>query len=500
MDLFDFLDVNEKRQLQLIKKLLEKGEAGIALKDAKKFLGVTTPVLNEVLQQTQVEIKELNENAVINYQKIENQMFISIDTPDDFNFFKLYSNYLTNSINYQILKAILDNGKLVVPVIASTLFLSEASIFRRIKSINQALKEFRIQIKQGTVVGPESQIRYFYYNMIINSYAIDDLITSLPNTMTNVALDILERKYHLCFSETGRLRLNVWGNIFLKRMNIKNKNFSNLTIPSSLEGNHLYRGIKNAIYTTISQYAITVDEYEIYMIYQLISSIEVFDISATPDDVLQTYFKDGGEDIEGINEHFINLLSTVYPDVFKNLDKRFLNYLYYVVNQLHHKIQYFEGTFYFFRGESISRLIDNETYFSIKELATTHIRYVFKKFKIPESNQMFEIAVRRCFDLIIKVHRLSSSKITIGLHLHYDYEVILGIVWRMNNFFSPFYHLEIEMAKKEKPYDLFITDSIIKSSSFTFNRLYLLNELETNYDIEKLKNTLTNIYKEKYEK
>ncbi len=201
MDLFDFLDVSEKRQLQLIKKLLHEGEKGATLKDLKKYLGVTSSVLTEVIQLTSEQLQELDESAFIRIFKNEKTETESlfIDTPDDFNFSKMYSIYLTSSVNYQILEVILNRGKMVIPAIANEFFLSEASIFRRIKSLNILLEEFGIQIKQGTLIGPESQIRFFFYNMILNSYSMDDLIELNPSYMIDLALDILEKNIIILF-------------------------------------------------------------------------------------------------------------------------------------------------------------------------------------------------------------------------------------------------------------------------------------------------------------
>ncbi len=53
--------------------------------------------------------------------------------------------------------------------------MSEASLFRHLKNLNLLLKEFSVQIKNGTIVGSETQIRYLHYNLIINAYSYDEL-------------------------------------------------------------------------------------------------------------------------------------------------------------------------------------------------------------------------------------------------------------------------------------------------------------------------------------
>lgn len=45
-----------------------------------------------------------------------------------------------------------------------SLQVSESSIFRRFKAINQLLAEFDVQIKNKNIIGEEKQIRYFFFH------------------------------------------------------------------------------------------------------------------------------------------------------------------------------------------------------------------------------------------------------------------------------------------------------------------------------------------------
>ncbi len=271
-----------------------------------------------------------------------------------------------------------------------------------------------------------------------------------------------------------------------------------MKLTSSLDENRLYRAIKNAVYTVVSQYAIHLDEYEIYCMYLFISSMEVFDLKRLSAENLNRYLNEGTADIQKINHEFFASLRETYHDIQNNITPELTNQLYYVVNQIHYKICYFKGTFYFFHGDNISKIVDAETYSVVENVARKQVEFAFSVLGLSPEDKMFEIALRRYFDIVLKVHRFSTNKIFVGMVLHHDFEVISGIVYRVGTFFNSLYHLEIEYALENKKYDLMITDSVKSVGTFRFDHLYLLNELETTYDIEKITATLNRIYKEKY--
>lgn len=43
--------------------------------------------------------------------------------------------------------------------------ISSATLSRRVKELNDSLNEFHLKIKSGRLTGPESQIRYFYFQL-----------------------------------------------------------------------------------------------------------------------------------------------------------------------------------------------------------------------------------------------------------------------------------------------------------------------------------------------
>lgn len=60
---------------------------------------------------------------------------------------------------------LLEHQQVSIVRLATAFNISESSVFRKIKELNQLLEEFGLQIKNGQLYGEELQIRYFYYEL-----------------------------------------------------------------------------------------------------------------------------------------------------------------------------------------------------------------------------------------------------------------------------------------------------------------------------------------------
>ncbi len=65
MDIFDFLENNEKKQIQLIKLLLEKGKLGCSMNQLRSSLNMSPKSLNTLCEKTEKLLQEYDANAKI---------------------------------------------------------------------------------------------------------------------------------------------------------------------------------------------------------------------------------------------------------------------------------------------------------------------------------------------------------------------------------------------------------------------------------------------------
>lgn len=288
MRLFNLLSNRENIQVNIIYHLLNISNGRISIKDMKKHLGVTTAVFNETLSELNTHMEIIDKNASISREKVESEEMLVLNLPDDYNVFRLYANYLTNSDNYRFLQFVAHHPKISISKLATEFFMSEASVFRKIKLLNGYLEEFEIQIKNNMIIGPESQIRHFYFYMRYNAMSFDDhLKTQLLYPVENF-IRMMENYHHYIFSDVGRVKLGIWLTLTVERLKVKNKDYSNIDLQKELEKvreDPLYQAIRKSALTMVNQYAIQMDDYEIFLTYKYFRCNELFSIEKSKIDV-----------------------------------------------------------------------------------------------------------------------------------------------------------------------------------------------------------------------
>lgn len=91
----------------------------------------------------------------------------------DFKYNDLVFDYVTESINYRLLIQLFEEGSLNFYQVLQDYAISEPTYYRRIRELNQLLQEFQLKITNGHLRGPELQIRYFYYHLLLMSSPFD---------------------------------------------------------------------------------------------------------------------------------------------------------------------------------------------------------------------------------------------------------------------------------------------------------------------------------------
>lgn len=84
---------------------------------------------------------------------------------EDVSLEKILLFLLQESLKFKMLVYLLEHQQVSIVRLATAFNISESSVFRKIKELNQLLEEFGLQIKNGQLYGEELQIRYFYYEL-----------------------------------------------------------------------------------------------------------------------------------------------------------------------------------------------------------------------------------------------------------------------------------------------------------------------------------------------
>lgn len=160
LELFSLLEKNEQRQIKLFQLLLEeKGE--VSVNNVLTRLSVDRATLKEDLFYLQANLENIKQLEIViqegNILLIRHGNIAAVDV--------YYHCYLRYSTKYQILLYLLENGSFDRQKLVMELNISSATLSRRVKELNDSLNEFHLKIKSGRLTGPESQIRYFYFQL-----------------------------------------------------------------------------------------------------------------------------------------------------------------------------------------------------------------------------------------------------------------------------------------------------------------------------------------------
>ena len=212
MELFSLLERNEQRQIKLFQLLLDRRE--LMINEALSLLAVDRATIKEDFAGLKTELEPFKKQVVLDYAdgRISLRRLGNLSTSD------IYFPYLKESINYQVLMYLLENGHFERQKLLMQLNISSATLTRRIKELNLLLKEFHLEIRNGYLYGPEIQIRYFYFQLIWfgNPYLMN--LQNFAEKTTDDFLKLLKKEFGFPFTEDGQIKFQIWIYIMKKRL------------------------------------------------------------------------------------------------------------------------------------------------------------------------------------------------------------------------------------------------------------------------------------------
>lgn len=171
MRLTQLLSKNQQVQYLVFEYFLHHTQE-IALKELAQEIHVSLPTLQKELVSLEEELKAYAPNARL--EKNANDDYALI-LPADFSVKGFLNHYLQQGLDYQLLASIFKQKNISITKMMIEFQISEASIFRRFKAINQVLTEFDIQIKNKKIIGDENQIRFFFFYFFWHSQTLESL-------------------------------------------------------------------------------------------------------------------------------------------------------------------------------------------------------------------------------------------------------------------------------------------------------------------------------------
>lgn len=409
-----------------------------------------------------------------------NEFQVTLELAEDVSLEKIILFLVQQSLKFNLLVYLLEHHQASIVRLATAFNISESSVFRKIKELNQLLHEFSLQIKNGQLYGEELQVRYFYY-VLFQFISESQRPLFLQQTPDKAPLILgLERALETTFSQESASKIACWLGITRKRLLSEKTTFATLKEKKILyQKDRLYQALDPVISLYLSRTAAEISGYEPLMFYSFFVSFAVlseehfyqYDLTRSkklPTAVLDTYIRE-------------TMLWHYRPRKLKIKEEKAVGYQ---LAQIDNEFYFFRGVMMIYEpehllqqqkkmlGRSLSQLLER-----LKETTLTQLpakqgeEAALSYLMIQYANilMMIDFYIAKSVTIGIDIETLPIYRVAFQQFLLRELKGISGI--------------EIENRRPGKKYDLVITFN----QEDPHQNYYYLSEFASSYDIARLK-------------
>lgn len=226
----------------------------IALKELGNEIHVSLPTLQKELSALQLELQAYEPEASL---EKNNKDDYHLSLPSDFSVKGFLNHYLQQGVDYQLLHSIFHQKNISITKMMLELQISEASIFRRFKAINQLLAEFNIQIKNKKIVGDENQIRFFFFHFFWHSESLESIQKKMKPSISQHLIPILETHLQRSFTREEYWKLVLWFEIMSRRFDYREEQAKAFSCHflEQFDEDEMFHQLKNILARYLSRFA-----------------------------------------------------------------------------------------------------------------------------------------------------------------------------------------------------------------------------------------------------
>lgn len=473
MRFVDLLDKDQKVQVRILAYFLQHAKT-IKMKDLNDYMDVSYPTLQKEITALADRLHHFEISAALSRKDSD---FLQLNLPDDFSVKNFLYSYLKQAINYRLLVSVYQEKELTVTKLALDNNLSEASIFRRLKVINQLLGEFNLQFKNKKLYGSELQIQFFYFQLFNGAIPEKRLTTLMTNQAIKNLIHVIESHFQLQFSKKQKHMLSLHLHILQQRLDYRKmpKREISEDMLRQIEQDHFYQELDNIFKRFLSRFALAASGYEAVYLY-------LFFITEGLLPQTSQWWKKSS-----FIQHFLTIDKQIYQTITKAkmYDPTFASFLL----QNHVKVTFYEGEINFNHN---NKLLLSDIDFQAMNQCMSLIE---KNLSREVSNAQWEM-LDHSYGLIWDIHQRRQQK-----------EVLVGVVDDGSLYAEEVFrftkqtlagmsHVTVKKAKK-RTYDLLIASDDLDIQAFNYQKLYLLTGALSSFEKERLEQAVTAIIQKK---
>lgn len=487
MKVENFLEKHEIREVNLVKKLVLSG-GEVSHNDMVDYLDVSRASLDKDLASLAYRLEPFKESVRVDFDGSMIMLFMS----NEFSLAQIYQVYLKESVKVKIISYLYRHQEFSIVQLTQKLMISESSLFRKIKELNDYLKEFHIKIRNGRLQGEELQIRYFYYQFY---WYVSDKPTSAAKKNDDQVAKLLQATINFMgidLEPEGKERLKVWLYISKNRVNSKKKVYKELRrLMEPYMEDHFYQKMRSMVLRYFSRYSIEVDEEEamLHFVFML-----AFPVLTEHDFHEYTLLRARRAPIATIDTYVVETIIIHYN--YRRLPYMLEREMFYYLSQIHAKMYFLKGAMEVYEYDTI---LSKEKQFTGKDLVSfaEQLRMIsMGKFEIEESTEdsLLKMELLKYISLlaIVTFSMTKIKKVGIDLKMETIYTEALNHLLILN--MRHINGIQVEKYQPKKAYDLVLTNAPVRDSSpYGKAEIYVLSEILSPFDMKNIQNIIQNL-------
>lgn len=466
----DLLEKKEMKKIRLLKQLLLSGGTA-TIQELAENLAISKKSVENYLEELIYDLQEYQGKCQLTYDKTT----VYYAKTSEFSMWELEVKWYKQAPKFQILIHLLKNKELAVIRLTQELAISESSLSRKIKELNQLLKEFHLMIWQGKLTGEESQIRYFYFQLLWYLEQYDKKITQKETEL----LEQFARGFGITFTEEARYRTVLWLRLTKYRITINPEftQFRQRFEPYTRD--RFYLQIKPIFHRLFSYNAIELKEEEVMLHFIFLISMSIL----TEADFYQYWlqrsqFTPASRADTVILENILRL----YPRAKIRPDRE-IN-CYYHLSQVHLRLYFFQGDVEVYDRKNIWRLEQTLSSRDIRAFTNKLMTLALDTLAMTpqQENSLLAMTEVKYLSLLAILDVEMNREIRVGIDLEMDplFKEAATIMYILH--LKNLNGVVVEAYHAHQTYDLIITNKAHATGNY-----YRLSELGASYDIQEIK-------------
>lgn len=444
---------------------------------------ISSPTLNEYLSFLQ---SFLEENGIDHQVKVdtENENITLVKEPD-FQLKKVVVLFLDKSIKFQMVNQLFLKSELSCDYFQLTYAISSATYYRKIIELNDLLKEFRLQVKRGKLVGEEKQIRFFFFNFFW--FLFEDKAELEKETANQYLgfIEILKESLSISFDPTEILQIKLWMKISFRRMTTE---YNPIISPNyDYPDRPLFEEINMALYTYMKKIDRPYTIYEAYMFYDFFCSMHNFSANSSFSFKLAERQRKESSYLNYMNKIILKYLKQQgYLSAYASSSR--LAYIENLLFQFHSQLYYFDGFILPFDNWTIKSIVNAYRHpFSGNEV-TELMEIATKKFDQGKDKENYANKFTEINYTIILNHiaELNEEKITIGVSHSLNPFIGELVIQHLLNVLGHKYPIRAELIQEDHHYDILLSNIYNEQLAEKQELMYVFSDIGNNYDMQEI--------------